>query len=154
MARPNSLLTPRHPSWYEDLPERTSPPDGEAFIADDLNAIAPTYLEVSRASGVGRGAGIFSLLLGLGATPLVALLLFGGDGFLDNVNEAGLVPVLFLMMMYIFFVLLIVWAVRSDFLLPRDRPVRMNRIKRKVYVFEYKKNLNPFGRWRSQARHQ
>lgn len=36
-----------------------------------------------------------------------------------------------------------------EFKRPRDEPVRFNRQTRKVYIYEFEWNWNPFGRWRS-----
>lgn len=45
--------------------------------------------------------------------------------------------------------MILIAGLRMELSIPADRPVRFNRRKRKVYIYEYKWTWNPFGRWKT-----
>ena len=141
-AKSGPRISPPNPHWEQDLVLRNSPPSGKADAWDELNHLDPTYLEFSMTSDVLRG-----LMLCLGLVAFVfSLLGMGLIGPLDsdsvdmgNLLLVGL-PSLVLAFVGVFFF-------RLDLCLPKDRPVRFNRRRGKVYANYYTWNHNPFGRW-------
>ena len=127
--------------WFEDLPARDAPLDRDAqALEGDINAMDEVYLDVSRASTLKRGVGI--------ATGIFCLVfvLFMHDALAHMIwpLEQTLVASIIVWAIAIYLICLLV---RVDLFIPRDRPIRFNRIRNKVYIYEYEYSANPFARW-------
>jgi len=141
-----SRLSPQHPQWYADLPEREAPDQEPPTIFDDLNSVNENYLEISRAGNKMRGAMIFFSIPAF-ASVFFGVWLFGSDipGLILEVPLfAILLPFMLLATVAVGF-----FALRIDLTPPRDEPIRFNRKRGKVYVTEFKHTWNPFGKWTS-----
>ncbi|RPE75864.1 DUF6708 domain-containing protein [Vulcaniibacterium tengchongense] len=145
MAKGESKRVPEHPHWYEDLPERDAPLDrAPKMVHGDVNAMDAICLEISRASTLMRGLGIaFGLVSVAGLiffVVMICLVLFPLEP--DLIVPLAISPLLAAMGVWIAFLLL-----KTDLSIPRDRPVRLNRTQRKVYVYEHAYGMNPFKKW-------
>ncbi|RPE80010.1 hypothetical protein EDC50_1841 [Vulcaniibacterium tengchongense] len=145
MAKGESKRVPEHPHWYEDLPERDAPLDrAPKMVHGDVNAMDATYLEVSRTSTLMRGIGVLFGVLGIFFFPLML-------GFLAyamwTVGREMIVPMLAWPFMAALAISIVFLLLKADLSIPRDRPVRLNRTQRKVYVYEHAYGMNPFKKW-------
>lgn len=145
MVKGKSKLVPQHQHWYEDLPDRSVPTDrAPKMVHDDVNFMDGTYLEVSRASTLMRGVGVF---IGF----VVSIVFIWVFYILMNVLfpfDSDLVPFYFMSPFLLALAFSSVFLLmRTDLTIPRDRPVRFNRYARKVYVYEHSFTMNPFSSW-------
>jgi hypothetical protein len=138
-------LNPPHPHWQFDLPERDGPAlDKPALERDDLNAISPAYLELSRASS--RVRGMLTALALVGIVFFVAgVVLTVDSNFIRDLRTDPMAWIALLMLCAMPAVIL--FALRLDLTMPRDNPLRFNRKTGKVYVHEFARTSNPFGPW-------
>ena len=134
-----------HPHWCEDLPDRDAPLDGiPKMVHGDINVMDENLLEVSRTSSIMRGIGVssgavISIIFAWAFYFLLKLLIpFDEDLFIFYL----IFPFLLFIALTSSFLLL-----RTDLAVPKDRPVRFNRSKRKIYVYEHAFSWNPFKRW-------
>lgn len=134
-----------HPHWYEDLPARDSPPNRPPkMVHGDINAMDSIYLEVSRASTIMRGIGIFFGALGLlGFSWVLFFMLLA----LFPIDDETFIFIFFWPIALLIAVYSVLLSLRLDISIPRDRPVRFNRINRKIYVYEAAYGMNPFRKW-------
>jgi len=109
-----------------------------------LNALNDTYLEVSRRATKMRG-----LMLFLALFPLVFLLfLVFNFGDLSSQWELGLAATAEMLAIYPFMAAMAYLCIRIDTAIPRDEPVRFNRLRRTVYVYSFEHVWwNPFAKW-------
>lgn len=135
------VLSPPYRGWVRDL---HAPSSGEPTLrikeVPVVNGMNDTYLEVSRRPNYLRG--LLLLLAPFG----IAWLIFA-------------IPMLMIGKLDFFFFFIAsptfigtFWAtallVRVDISIPRDEPLRFNRIRRKVYVYKFHfSKWNPFTRW-------
>ena len=148
MTKGKSRFVPQHRYWYEDLPERDAPPDrAPKMVHGDVNAMDDVCLEVSRASTLMRGAALFFGSVG-GLFLPVGILFFG---FLLFDDDISLDDRIFLIPAFLVALAALGWGVilslKVDLLIPRDRPIRFSRARRKVYVYEHAYGMNPFVKW-------
>ncbi|WP_250472825.1 DUF6708 domain-containing protein [Caballeronia sp. GAFFF1] len=145
MPNPLPLLNPPARGWRRDLPAPDAAPQatpGLSFPAP--NHVDEIYLELPRSYLDVRGLVFWLSMVGL----LYAVLLPFITGPFDN-DRSGM-----LMMVGCTFTCL--WAglvaLRMDVSPPRDLPVRFNRQRRKMYVYEFEPIWwNPFARWPVRA---
>src|SRR5690606_32555246 len=136
---------PQHQHWYEDLPARDAPIDrAPGMVHGDVNTMDEACLEVSRASTLMRGGAALFGSLGIGF--IVFFLVFFGRIFFP-LEQGLLVPFITSIFGFAFLVCMVILFFRTDFSIPRDRPIRFNRSRRKVYVYEYAYTWNPFIKW-------
>lgn len=143
MSRTRSRFNPPNQHWYEDLPDHQADfgRDIESpTLADDINAISESYVEVSRAGNVIRGG-----LLMVGTVMLVFF-----SWVVKHLIAASIGPddaLIFPVISWSLLALGMICAIFSmvlDFRIPRDMPVRFDRDKRKVYAYDYPIRLVPF----------
>ncbi|MDX3984129.1 MAG: hypothetical protein QHC88_02640 [Achromobacter sp.] len=139
--RPN--LHKPHLGWQRDLP-----PPAEEFTSEVrshsqpvINALDGAFLEISRRSTKMRGLMLFISGFGffLLADSVPRLHAWWTVGSGSPVTPIGA---------FLVDVILIFFCVRIDTAIPRDEPIRFNRLRRKVYVYSFHYILwNPFARW-------
>lgn len=138
MARP--ILNPACPGWKEDLPDPyTINPIEKNMGSQVPNHQCLTYLEIPRQSVLSRGiisAAIFGMCI------LYAFSLYLTVLTLDSRNVDSL-------LMSLFELILVAWivtiGVRMVISPPRDEPIRFNRVRQKIYAYNFKRKWwNPF----------
>jgi hypothetical protein len=137
--------------WMQDLPLRedllSGAPDGQ----DELNHLDDRYLEFSMASDIPRGISLFAGAISLCLAISVSLIPLWIDfDFSDFKKNSFLLNAFFLGCAFL--LLGSTWwmalqGFRLDLQLPRDRPIRFNRRRGKVYINHYTWSHNPFGKW-------
>lgn len=153
MGKSCSKWIPRHVHWYEDLVERDAPEDRKPKLVDgDMNAIDGICLEVSRASTLIRGAGVVFGTVGIAflifGLVFIATLVFDSAIKIDELLVAAFGLAIAVTGLLWGVVLLL----RLDLTVPRDRPVRFNRIRNKVFVYEHAFSINSFAKWPIQVK--
>lgn len=145
MAKSKSRFVPQHQQWYEDLPERDVPIDRAPKMKhDDINMLGDIYLEVSRASTLMRGGGVlFGMVSGVGLALILGFLAY----MLFPIEDDSLVLIPVWAGMVLFGSGITLLLLKTDISIPRDRPIRFNPTRRKVYVYEHAYTWNPFVKW-------
>lgn len=146
MTHKRSLLSKPHAGWQQDLAVPADP-IVEALrpqLQPTLNALNDSYMEVSRRSTKMRGLLIFLAIIAAGFAllilPITLRLLEYGSAEMGS-SAARLAPVILVAAASIY-------CLRIDTAIPRDEPIRFNRLRRKVYVYGFHLIWwNPFARW-------
>lgn len=144
-----SRFTPQHRFWEEDLELREAAILGNAKLYDDLSSADGADIVLTRATNIMRGglllfASIFFVLTIVFGLSVVTHM--GADAIDFPVATMVIVAGIFAM------VGLVVFGFRLDLRMPRDTPIRFNRLTGKVQALEYIWNWNPFGRWHSELK--
>ncbi|AYW88512.1 hypothetical protein DN756_12865 [Yersinia pseudotuberculosis] len=136
-----SRLIPQVKYWEEDLPEQ----DEEQPTAPRLirvNKINDTWMEIPRYENI-MWSGMW--IIGFGCFIPITIAIF----FLQL---PGLIFEVSMKLLYSFFIFLafsmLTFFFRMALFVPRGTPVRFNRKRQKVYVYEHQRsNWNPWSRW-------
>lgn len=138
MASKAPFLNRPAPGWKNDLP---APDDSlnTAFFPVSLaappNFTTNSCMEISTRTLKGRGVitwlGISSLFMHIWFTFTIFIPSIGDASFGENLASIALIVMGF--WLGIFFI-------RTDTALPRDEPIRFNRLRRKVYAYHYKRD--------------
>lgn len=138
MGQAQGRLSPPVEHWYEDQPRGDAPPREAPSANGNLRHIDATYLELSRTETLVRGLGILG---GCIALSFFAYRLFPGSWKAWTVWDIALsIASLGLLALALF-------CFRLDTTVPSDTPVRFNRARGKIYVYEFAWKANPFVRW-------
>ncbi|WP_233444344.1 DUF6708 domain-containing protein [Pseudomonas monteilii] len=139
MTLKSKVLWERAIGWSYDLPSTGEEPDGRCWVEavdPSPNYFDDVYLELPRKTislrGVSALIGIPGLVFCVGLT-----LSLYWDLFVYGLQRDWLMNVLFLIGSPIILWALIPYAI-EDLVLPRDEPIRFNRLRRKIYIYEYK----------------
>ncbi len=137
-----SRLTPRLKNWEEDLPEnneeQTVP--GQLVQVTEINDI---WMELPRYENImwgGAWLGIISSIV-----PMVVMIYIG----IDILSSEFDITLFLIMLLGLFFMLsMFLLNLRMALFVPRDQPIRFNRKRQKVYIFDYhRKQWNPWVKW-------
>ena len=136
-------IDPPCKGWLEDLPSGRAKPRVPPALESYPNNLNEVYLEVPRCVDRGRGVGIF-----IGPIMLSALMwmyyLFFFRVALITLETAALAAGVTIAILYPVF---LVYRLEAD--RPRDLPIRFNRLRRKIYIYDFKYSTwNPFTTWR------
>ena len=143
MTRPK-LNPPAH-GWLLDLPGPNDVPNDEPSLGGQApNYLDNVYLELPRSYMNSRG---LLLLINIFGVPIVGWSVSGVFDSLDNMVLVVMGGLLFVVGVWVS-----LFTIRSDISPPRDLPLRFNRIRRKMYVYEMDMVWwNPFIRWPVRA---
>ncbi len=131
---------PRHPlGWKCDLPlpnEKPIQKTNAALLPPTPNKINDTYIEIPRSTHKIRGVFIIGgalcfLITLLPIAVLVATIIAGSVKAAADIITIAIVTLAGIYWATIFFV-------RMDIELPRDEPIRFNRLRQKVYFYEFR----------------
>lgn len=146
MAHKNPTLDRPFRGWQRDLAAPTDSRWSEiqAHHAPRVNALNDAYLEVSRRSTKMRGLLLFFAIF----LSCFALLVLADLAYLRSSWELGIVATLDFLGPCIMTGAMAYLCVRIDTAIPRDEPIRFNRLRRKVYVYSFHHTWwNPFAKW-------
>ena len=138
-------LNPPARGWQADLSGPNAPPDDEPSLSGGvINHLDGIYLEIARSFLSIRGVLFWLNVL------CIPVYFWCADGIFDYPDD------IFLVTISVVFVSSCVWGVlvmfRMDISPPRDLPLRFNRMRRKMYVYEIDAVWwNPFIRWPIRA---
>ncbi len=136
------ILTPRLKNWRADLPENTEQQiiPGKLIYVNEINDI---WLEIPRYENImwgGAWLGVVSMLI---PTIIVTWMIIDLYPFDFGIN----ILIMFLIF-FLFSISMIVLNLRMALFVPRDQPIRFNRKRQKIYVFEHhRKAWNPWAKW-------
>jgi len=144
-------LNPPCAGWKRDLPGPNEPPE----VAPTLRECAPnylddTYLELSRRSSAVRGLLVLTPVF---LCPLLFGLVFRISDAIGHAINSGPSQSWTGLIIWMCATFLIGWYsvflfVKADVLPPRDLPIRFNRARRRIYVYDFHMVWwNPFTRW-------
>ncbi|WP_406819146.1 DUF6708 domain-containing protein [Pseudomonas sp. KnCO4] len=139
MKDQHRVLCERALGWSHDLPHVEAEPIyllGAEWVSPPPNYYDEIYLELSRATislrGLGALLGGGGLVIGSGmALFFYWLIIFNdwGGGWVMTISLSLCPPAA-------------VWAllpyIKLDLVLPRDEPIRFNRLRRKIYIYQYR----------------
>ncbi|QLK62978.1 hypothetical protein GE278_20465 [Enterobacteriaceae bacterium Kacie_13] len=139
MKRQSKLSKPVQ-YWDEDLPklvedQKTLP---QLIRVNEINDV---WMEIPRYVNYGWGAQWFGASISLFSFGFILILFVKTDMFSD------LLFCIFNSLILFSFFTLVMRFVRSVLFEPRGAPVRFNRKRQKVYVYEYQKKIWPWKRW-------
>ncbi len=137
-----SRLVPQVKYWEEDLPEKYEQhPTTPQLIC--VNEINETWMDIPRYENIWWGGLWLFSIISLFPIPFIFILIFV-PGFSDPDFKFSLIMLIF---MFVFFSMALLWF-RMALFVPRGTPVRFNRKRQKVYVYEHQRsNWNPWSRW-------
>ncbi|MTH48923.1 DUF6708 domain-containing protein [Intestinirhabdus alba] len=141
------LLTPRLKNWEEDLPgnsEKQVVP-GRLMQVTEIN---DTWMEVPRYENImwgGAWVGIIAMIIPTFLFIWGAVDLYPLSFKFDN---------LLMLLLFLFFSFsMILLNLRMALFVPRDQPIRFNRKRQKIYIFEHhRKAWNPWVKWPTTVR--
>jgi hypothetical protein len=139
--RKYSKLTPQAEKWEEDLPEKYDLQQPTAPRLIRVNEINDIWMEIPRYENIWWGGLWFFSLLMVCPIPFMFSVVFSPDFS----SDAGFICS-FSIMIFIFLSLVLLWF-RTALYVPRGTPVRLNRKRQKVYVYEHQRSIWPWMRW-------
>ncbi|WP_436858515.1 DUF6708 domain-containing protein [Citrobacter tructae] len=139
-------LSPPVKNWMEDLPgNKESQPTAPRLIV--VNEINDTWMEIPRYENIMWGGAWISITITI--IPFLIFLLIVPHFILGLVKQLSLFSLLalFALLFTIFMSSLLVFNLKMALLVPRSLPIRFNRARQKIYVYEHKRSWNPWARW-------
>ncbi len=138
-----SRLVPQVKYWEEDLPEQ----DEEQLTAPRLirvNEINDTWMEIPRYENI-VWSGMWVISFSSAIFFTLNYFFFQLPGFFTETTLEDKIEILILNFL---FISLCLFFFRMAMFVPRGTPVRFNRKRQKVYVYEHQRsNWNPWSRW-------
>jgi hypothetical protein len=139
----SSKLTPQVEKWEEDLPEKydlQQPTLPQLIRANEIN---DTWMEIPRYENITWwGMWLLTITSFIPLGIIISFILQPGFIYylLDNMKIIIGISVFFSLSLIIYFF-------RMALLVPRGTPVRFNRKRQKVYVYEHQRSIWPWMRW-------
>ncbi|WP_312983577.1 DUF6708 domain-containing protein [Atlantibacter sp.] len=136
--RKYSKLTPQAEKWEEDLPEKydLQQPTPPKLIR--VNEINDTWMEIPR----------YENIIWIGIWLSIILFLFPVAILMIFALETGIANDLFFNVISAFIsISSSFFSFRMALFVPRGTPVRFNRKRQKVYVYEHQRSIWPWKRW-------
>ncbi|KNC11395.1 hypothetical protein AC791_04075 [Klebsiella sp. RIT-PI-d] len=136
------ILTPRLKNWRADLPENTEQQTtpGKLIYVNEINDI---WLEIPRYENIMWGGAWFSIFTSI--ISAIALIWFNIEIYIIRFDFY----IFIMSFLFMFFIIsMIRLSLRMALFVPRDQPIRFNRKRQKIYVFEHhRKAWNPWAKW-------
>ncbi|MGA5656658.1 DUF6708 domain-containing protein [Rahnella contaminans] len=143
------VLTPPLKNWEEDLPENNTKQTvpGKLLRVTEIN---DTWMEIPRYENImwgGAWLGVIALTVPL----LMLVYMFIAVIFTPNSNYLSKDDLVFLATLGCgggIVLSMIILNLRMALFVPRDQPIRFNRKRQKIYIFDYhRKAWNPWVKW-------
>lgn len=148
MSTENPRLENHVPFWKFDLPSPNTPVTtniNPKILRTTPNHISEIFLEFPTTTLGIRGLSIFGGIV-ITVINLVVLALVI-DTMLSASIEPYLFPITLCFAIFIFSLWMVMPAIRMDFELPQNQPLRFNRLRRKVYAYHFHYSwLYPFSK--------
>jgi hypothetical protein len=136
------VLTPRLKNWEEDLPENNTKQTvpGKLIRVTEIN---DTWMEIPRYENIMWAGAWLSVITTI--IPAVILIWF-------NIKVYQLKLDLYIVSMSVLFLFflfsMILLSLRMALFVPRGQPIRFNRKRQKIYIFDYHRTAwNPWVKW-------
>ena len=135
-----SVLTPQADYWEEDLPGRDEKQTCKPQLIR-LNKKNDTWMEIPCYTNKSWGVLWFLVAMMTAVIATFVCLGFSAGMFFD-------LPFLLILLFALFIFSSFWWfAFRTVMYSPRWTPIRFNRKRQKVYVYEFQQGWNPWARW-------
>ncbi|KNC11393.1 hypothetical protein AC791_04060 [Klebsiella sp. RIT-PI-d] len=139
--REYSKLTPQVKKWEDDLPEKDDLQQPIPPRLIRVNEINDIWMEIPRYENIAWGGLYLFSLISLYPIPLLLksaslTYLFEDIGFKFTIG----------CFIFIFLSISLLFS-RTAIFVPRGTPVRFNRSRQKVYVYEHQRSIWPWKRW-------
>ena len=126
--------------WDEDLPKQADDQKAPPQLIR-VNEINDVWMEIPRYVNYGWGGLWF-----MSFTPLIPFVLILTFFDLPGITTHASFLLIICLVVFVF-LLVLIFFFRTVLFEPRGAPVRFNRKRQKVYVYEYKKSIWPWKRW-------
>ncbi|MRS16353.1 hypothetical protein GJV06_15820 [Enterobacteriaceae bacterium RIT691] len=139
-------LSPPLKGWEEDLPGNKEPQSviGQLVRVTEIN---DTWLEIPRYENIMWGGAWLGVVASLVSFFVFIYPAFTPGFFHEIVLQNILSFILYPLSLFFFFSMFLL-QLRMALFVPRDQPIRFNRKRQKVYIFDYHRNQwNPWGKW-------
>jgi hypothetical protein len=138
-----SKLTPQAEKWEEDLPEKYDLQQPTAPKLIRVNEINDTWMEIPRYENIAwHGMWVISILSILSLFTYCSLFQFS-----EFYSEASVDSKIFILVAIFSFLSIFLFFFKMALFVPRGTPVRFNRKRQKVYVYEHQRSIWPWMRW-------
>jgi len=141
------LLTPRLKNWEEDLPANNEKQEvpGKLIQVTEIN---DTWMEIPRYENIMWGGAWFGVITTI--IPAVIFIWLTVDLYPLGLDFWTLLTS-FLFLFFSFSMILL--NLRMALFVPRSQPIRFNRKRQKIYIFEHhRKAWNPWAKWPTTVR--
>ncbi len=142
----NSRFKPQVKNWEEDLLDKIAQQTTAPRLIY-VNKIDDCFFEMPRYEENISWATAW-LMFFASIVPLVMVLVIIFIPVFNSNFERGF----FYALVFLTFFSLTIWLFKLLIFYPRGMPVRFNRARQKVYVYEYKRSWNPWVRWRAEVK--
>ncbi|WP_338105851.1 DUF6708 domain-containing protein [Rahnella contaminans] len=141
--RKSSKLKPQAEKWEEDLPEKYDLQQPTAPRLIRVNEINDIWMEIPRHENI---TWLGTWVISIGSLIFISLNYFflSLPDFFSEMTSDNKIEVLLLNFS---FISLSLFFSRMALFVPRGTPVRLNRKRQKVYVYEHQRSIWPWMRW-------
>ncbi|WP_300006086.1 DUF6708 domain-containing protein, partial [uncultured Cedecea sp.] len=148
------LLTPRLKNWEEDLPANSEKQviPGQLIQVTEINDI---WMEVPRYENImwgGAWLGVIASMVPFIMAIGMSIAMISSHNF-NSSNGYHIFTICVLWACVPLFLSMIILNLRMALFVPRSQPVRFNRKRQKIYIFEHhRKAWNPWAKWPTTVR--
>ncbi|QCR38593.1 hypothetical protein C1N62_20425 (plasmid) [Nissabacter sp. SGAir0207] len=140
-----STLTPPLKNWEEDLPKSVETQHTAPRLTY-INEINNVWMEVPYYEDIFWGGGWLATIAITLAFPFCCLFIFM-PGFLYESFFNNFLFLIFYLFSLFFIFTLAFMNIKLMLTVPRPLPIRFNRARQKVYVYQHTRSWNPWVRW-------
>ncbi|QCR38497.1 DUF6708 domain-containing protein [Nissabacter sp. SGAir0207] len=139
-----ATLSPALKNWEEDLPKSVEAQHTAPRLTY-ITEINNVWMELPLHDNIMWGLSI--LLLIVTPIPLICYLsLLLIPGIIHDLFEHPSIFILYLLLSFVIFSLMFL-SIKIALYVPRSLPIRFNRARQKVYVYQHTRSWNPWVRW-------
>jgi len=133
-------LTPPLKRWEEDLPENQAEQavPGQLIQVTEINQV---WMEIPRYENMMWGGGWVLILTSI-LILCIHVFFFFNPFFIESIIATTI-----FLLSFIFVCSMFLLNLRMVLFMPRDQPIRFNRKRQKVYLFDYQRKWNPWVTW-------
>ncbi|QCR38591.1 hypothetical protein C1N62_20415 (plasmid) [Nissabacter sp. SGAir0207] len=140
-----STLSPALKNWEEDLPKSVKAQHTAPRLTY-INEINNVWMEVPKHEDVMWGGGWLSFVMS-GMFFLCSISFIFLPGFFIEILLDNLGFFIFYIIMMFFIFSAFILTAKMALYIPRPLPIRFNRTRQKVYVYQHTRSWNPWVRW-------
>ncbi|KNC11391.1 hypothetical protein AC791_04050 [Klebsiella sp. RIT-PI-d] len=134
-------MTPQVKKWEDDLPEKDDLQQSIPPRLIRVNEINDVWMEIPRHENIVWLGMWFFLFISISPIPFI-FFIFNLPGFSSDTSFR-----IALILFIFFFTSMSSYLLRMALFVPRGAPVRFNRSRQKVYVYEHQRSIWPWKRW-------
>ena len=144
-SRAKPKLNPPVSAWKADMPESREP----QLVPPRLiwmNKINDVYLEIPRYD---KGMTWWGMIpLGGGVLGIIFYILIDTISTQIQSDGRGFIPYFIALAGFVFFLSMFLSCIKIYFIMPREQPVRLNKMRQRIFVYKYKRiDPIPWMKW-------